>query len=117
MLMHRRWKYIAVLSLLLGACFSSTEKPAADNKPKDPDQKRTTNTEYEMPVIDGIELAKRILKASPSTVVIFLSSYEEFRYAKSALSIGVYDYLLKHEMTKEVLTEKLSQAANFIKDT
>ena len=51
--MHRRWKYIAVLSLLLGACFSSTEKPAADNKPKDPDQKRTTNTEYEMPVIDG----------------------------------------------------------------
>lgn len=64
-------------------------------------------TDIQMPEMTGIELAKRIKGSSPETTIVFLSSYEEFSYVKSALKIGVYDYILKHETDAEKMIEML----------
>lgn len=69
-------------------------------------------TDVQMPCMSGIELAKRVKQVEPETLIIFLSSYEEFEYVRSALNIGVYDYILKHETTREKLTEKLLEVRN-----
>lgn len=52
-------------------------------------------TDIRMPFMDGIELSRLVREKLPETKVIFLSGYNEFEYAKEAISIGVTDYLLK----------------------
>ncbi|MBD5548340.1 MAG: helix-turn-helix domain-containing protein [Lachnospiraceae bacterium] len=64
-------------------------------------------TDIQMPLISGIDLAKKILNLAPNTIILFLSSYSEFRYARKAVQLRIYDYLLKHETTKEALIQKL----------
>ena len=51
--------------------------------------------DIKMPVMDGIELLRRIreLKNPPKTLV--LSSYDDFELVKEALKLGADDYLLK----------------------
>jgi two-component system response regulator YesN len=48
-----------------------------------------------MPEMNGLEAAKRIRSLLPDTVIIMLTAFDEFSYAKQALTIGVVEYLLK----------------------
>ena len=66
-------------------------------------------TDVQMPGMDGIELAGKIKESSPETVVIFLSSYDEFDYARAAIDLSVEDYLLKQELDQEILEKKLTE--------
>jgi len=52
-------------------------------------------TDVRMPVMDGLRLASEIGASFPGCVVVILSGYQEFSYARSALRSGVFDYLLK----------------------
>lgn len=52
-------------------------------------------TDIEMPVIGGLELIQRVRKLYPSILCIILTGYSSFDYAKRAITLGVYDYLLK----------------------
>ena len=72
-------------------------------------------TDVRMPGMDGIKLLKHIRERFPELSVIILSGYSEFEYAKSAISYGVEDYILKPldipeflEMMKKV-QEKLDK--------
>jgi two-component system, response regulator YesN len=59
-------------------------------------------TDIVMPDMNGIELLGEIKKESPETPVIMLSAYEEFQYAKEALKLGAFDYLLKPVSGEEI---------------
>ena len=49
-----------------------------------------------MPVMDGIGLAKELsLKNVPRPIIIFLSAYDNFKYAQEAIRYGVRYYILK----------------------
>ncbi len=48
-----------------------------------------------MPKINGLEAIKIAKTFSPDTKWIILTSYSEFEYAKEAISLGAYEYLLK----------------------
>lgn len=48
-----------------------------------------------MPGMNGIDAAEQIRAADKNAVIIFLTAYDEFSYAKRAISIKVLEYLLK----------------------
>ncbi len=52
-------------------------------------------TDIKMPVMDGIQLIRRVRTCRPETEFIILSGYAEFSYAQEALRYGARDYLLK----------------------
>jgi two-component system response regulator YesN len=67
-------------------------------------------TDIRMPFMDGLELTKMIKHKMPKTKIIMMTSYEEFEFAKEALKMKVFDYLLK-PMGNEVLLECVKRAA------
>ncbi len=52
-------------------------------------------TDIKMPFMDGLELSRIVRKELPQIKILILSGYNEFDYAKSAIDIGVTQYLLK----------------------
>jgi len=60
-------------------------------------------TDIKMPFMDGLALSRLIRNELPWTKIIILSGYDEFQYAKEAISIGVTDYLLKPIGSAKVL--------------
>lgn len=72
-------------------------------------------TDIKMPLMNGIELAKYILNANKKTRVILLSSYGEFHLAQQAIDLGVYSYLLKHEIDSNFIVDQLSKLSELIK--
>jgi len=59
-------------------------------------------TDIRMPVMDGLALTRELYYAHPDVRVVIVSGYDEFGYAKTALSLGVKDYLLKPVADEEV---------------
>ena len=52
-------------------------------------------TDIRMPVMDGITLVKNLKAQAPKVKIIILSGFDEFCYAKDAISYGARAYLLK----------------------
>ena len=55
-----------------------------------------------MPEMNGIELMKRLKERPHRPATIIISGYEEFDYAKEALSYGAVDYVLKPVVPEDV---------------
>lgn len=66
-------------------------------------------TDISMPVMNGLELARRVLERQRPRIYL-LTSYEDFQYAKQGVKIGVSDYILKNELTQPMLRELLDRA-------
>ncbi|NQX43938.1 response regulator transcription factor [Paenibacillus tritici] len=66
-------------------------------------------SDIRMPVIDGIALMKEVLPRSAKLIFIFISGYGEFEYAREALRLGAFDYLLK-PIDHDELAEMLKRA-------
>jgi len=60
-------------------------------------------TDIRMPVMDGIDLLKRIRQVRRNAKVIILSGYDDFSYAQTAVKEGAFDYLLKTADIDELL--------------
>lgn len=65
-------------------------------------------TDIQMPFMDGVELAKSLREMQPTPIILFLTSYSDFHYAKQAFQYDIDDYLLKNEISDSVLLHKLS---------
>lgn len=64
-------------------------------------------TDIKMPVMDGLELIKSIKKIKKDIQVIILSNYAEFSFARQAVELGVFQYMLKSEINSENLIDVL----------
>ena len=52
-------------------------------------------TDIRMPFMDGMKLCEEVQRTMPWTERIILSGYDDFSYARKAISLGVREYLLK----------------------
>lgn len=72
-------------------------------------------TDIKMPFMDGLELSSLVKEAMPDIKIIILSGYDEFEYAKRAISIGITDYLLKPISAKKLI-ESMNKVKCVIKE-
>ena len=52
-------------------------------------------TDINMPLMNGLELAKLAREKAPKCHIVFLTGYDDFDYARTAIKLGADDYLLK----------------------
>lgn len=64
-------------------------------------------TDIEMPRVDGIEFMDYLQKNYPEIIIIVLSCYNEFEYARAALQKGAKDYITKLSITPGNIGELL----------
>ncbi len=72
-------------------------------------------TDIRMPFMDGLELSRLVKESLPDIRILIISGYDDFEYAKQAISIGVEEYLMK-PITEETLLKELNKAADSIRD-
>lgn len=65
-------------------------------------------TDIKMPFMDGLSLSRIVHQEFPDMKIIIISGYDDFEYARQAISVGVEQYLLKpitRASLQKVLTE------------
>ncbi|WP_083837547.1 response regulator [Paenibacillus sp. Aloe-11] len=64
-----------------------------------------------MPIMDGIELIRRLREERPECRCLIISGHDEFAYAQEAVRLGVEDYILKPVDAEQLHTalSRLSQ--------
>ncbi len=73
-------------------------------------------TDVSMPDMTGLEMVRRMKEQSPDTHIIIMSGFQEFEYARKAISLGAMDYLLK-PINKQELAKLLQQLPTLKKET
>lgn len=63
-------------------------------------------TDIKMPFMDGIEFAKLVREINPVTKIVFLTGFNDFDYAISAIKLNVIEYLSK-PVSAEKMTDTL----------
>ena len=59
-------------------------------------------TDISMPFMNGLELIKELQRVGINSKNVVISGYDEFDYARQAISLGVKDYLLKPFLPREL---------------
>ncbi|RUS43960.1 response regulator [Cohnella sp. AR92] len=72
-------------------------------------------TDIRMPGMDGLTLIETIRAEAPDTMCIVFSGYNEFEYVRSAIKLGVVDYLEK-PVNIEKIREGISKAVARIEE-
>jgi len=70
-------------------------------------------TDIRMSGMDGLSMIKKVKEILPNTIFIIFSGYSEFEYAKTAISLGVMDYIEK-PITVDKMKTALKKAVSII---
>ncbi|GIP39821.1 AraC family transcriptional regulator [Paenibacillus sp. J31TS4] len=73
-------------------------------------------SDLKMPVMDGLELLRRLKERGFSGKTIVLSSYGEYELVREAMKLGAMDYLLKVTLEPEELIGLLAKVAEQLKE-
>ena len=52
-------------------------------------------TDIKMPFMDGLELCRRLKQAIPAAKLVVFSGFDDFEYARQAIGMNVFEYILK----------------------
>lgn len=73
-------------------------------------------TDISMPLMDGIELIRRIRETNHTVYIIVLSCHDDFEYVKEAMKLGADEYVLKNSLNEDSLYEMLVHTARQLQD-
>ena len=73
-------------------------------------------TDIHIPLVDGLTLAEQVLNLYPDIIIVFISGYQEFEYARKAMKLHVEDYLIK-PITYEAMGKLLYKIKTHIDET
>lgn len=71
-------------------------------------------TDMSMPMMNGLDLIRRMKEDYPAIPVIVLSAYDDFPFVKESLKLGALDYILKQEMTEEGIAKTIAEAKSHL---
>jgi two-component system response regulator YesN len=60
-------------------------------------------TDIRMPIISGLEFLKTLREYGLTAKIIIISGYNDFEYARQAIKLGVFDYILKPVENNEMV--------------
>lgn len=60
-------------------------------------------SDIRMPFMDGLKLAAQVKENGLDLKIVFLTGYDDFSYAKEALQLQAFDYILKYEDNDKIL--------------
>ncbi|WP_304942649.1 response regulator [Vallitalea guaymasensis] len=66
-------------------------------------------TDIQMPIINGLELIQILKDKKPSLKAVILTHYDDFSYAKEAISLGASEYILKSNLSPNNLLNILNK--------
>lgn len=67
-------------------------------------------TDINMPIMDGITLISQIRNSIYNPLIIVLSVYDDYKLVRKAFTLGVCDYILKTDMTAELIKNMVLEA-------
>ena len=73
-------------------------------------------SDIRMPIMDGLTMAQRMKKTLPTTQFVFLSGYDDFEYARTAIELSALRYVLK-PVTAAELRSILGEVKRNMDDT
>ena len=59
-------------------------------------------TDISMPILSGIEAAKKIMQSTPQTKIIFLTVHTDPDYVREALELGAVGYVFKWRLVSDL---------------
>lgn len=71
-------------------------------------------TDVSMPEMNGIDLLRTVKRQTPDTVIVMLSSYDDFQFVKDSMKIGAEDYLLKDDLEPAAMRRMLEQVKQLL---
>ncbi len=71
-------------------------------------------TDIRMPKMDGVELMKNLNQLESKPTIIVLSGFDDFNYAKAAISYGAISYILKPVDRKELVEAVRGAIASYL---
>ncbi len=71
--------------------------------------------DIKMPRTDGLTMAGILREISSSVKIVFLSGYSDFDYARQAVKIGAYDYLLK-PVDDDIVIETIKKVTDVLEE-
>ena len=66
-------------------------------------------TDIRLNGMSGLDMIRTLQKKHHNMVLIILSCYEDFSYAKEAIELGVNSYLLKHEISEDEIPKQIME--------
>ena len=70
-------------------------------------------TDINMPIMNGLVMVEELRNISPSSTIVIISGYDDFEYAKRAITLNVFDYILK-PINLEAFAKIIQKAAQKI---
>ena len=59
-------------------------------------------TDISMPILSGIEAARKIIQSTPQAKIIFLTVHTDPDYVREALELGVVGYVVKSRLVSDL---------------
>ncbi len=74
-------------------------------------------TDIAMPIMSGMELLREAKKQYPLIQVVILTMYQDFEYIQEALRLGALDYIGKHQLEQEEISDMIERISIRLKES
>ena len=105
---HIPWKDLGISEMDIGVNGAQGLAKAREHRPD------IVITDISMPVMDGMEMIKKLGEEFPGIKYIIMSCHDEFDFVKAAINLNVSSYILKPVDLNE-LTEAVRKAVSEVK--